>query len=216
MEISSNRQHFMKKVRFSQQQSNQRKIYKKEKGTRSLPKSDSLNQIQQTLQRQKGSRRCRLGPKKPWNLEVRMTHSQRRNQIGSRNEVQELERREDRHQSLCGNHLPVVKLQIDPLHTKKQMEILSLLICFSKEIPNRPISDRIKHPFKQHRSLKWPAKGREQDPTCKDLHNKERKNRVKLTTTLKKSIKMKCLTSSSRRRWFKWPMTSQITSQCWP
>ena len=205
----------MRKVRFSLQESNQKKICKKEKGIRSLPKSDSLNQIQQTLQRQKGSKRCRLGPRKPWNLEERMTHSQKRNQIGSQSEVQGLEKREDRHQSLCGNHLPVVKLQIDPLPTKKQMGILSSLICFSKEIPNRPVSDRIKHPFKQHQSLRWPAKGQEQDPICKDLHNRERKNRVKLTTTLRKSIKMKCLTSSSRRRWFKWLMTSWITSLCW-
>ena len=145
-----------------------------------------------------------------------MTLSQRHNPIGSRNGVLEPQKREGRRQSLCGNHLPVAKLQIGPLHTKKQMGILSLLICFSKEIPNRPVSDRIKHPFKQLQSLRWRVKGREQDPTCRDLHSRERKNRVKLTTTLRKSIKMRCLTSSSRRRWSKWPMTSWITSPCWP
>ena len=152
-----------------------------------------------------------------------MMISLRRNQIGSqsevqeleKSEVQELEKSEDRHQSLCGNHLPVGRLQIDPLLTKRQMGILSLLICFSKEIPNRPVSDRIKHPFKQLQSLRWRAKGREQDPTCRDLHNRERKNRVKSTTTLRRSIRMRCLTSSSRRRWCKWPMTSSITSLCW-
>ena len=144
-----------------------------------------------------------------------MMISLRRNQIGSQSEVQELEKSEDRHQSLCGNHLPVGRLLIDPLLTKRQMGILSLLICFSKEIPNRPVSDRIKHPFKQLQSLRWRVKGPEQDPICRDLHNRERKNRVKSTTTLRRSIRMRCLTSSSRRRWCKWPMTSSITSLCW-
>ena len=145
-----------------------------------------------------------------------MTLSQRHNPIGSQNGVQELEKREDRRQSLCGNHLRAAKLQAGPLHTRKQMEILSLPICFSKEIPNRPVSDRIKHPFKQLQSLRWRVKGPEQDPTCRDLHSRERKNRVNSTTTLRRSIRMRCLTSSSRRRWSKWPMTSWITSLCWP
>ena len=145
-----------------------------------------------------------------------MTLSQRHNPIGSQNGVQELVKREDRRQSLRGNHLRAAKLQVGPLHTKKQMEILSSLICFSKEIPNRPVSARIKHPSKRPQSLRWRAKGREQDPTCRDLHSRERKNRVKSTTTLRRSIRMRCLTSSSRRRWSKWPMTSWITSLCWP
>ena len=143
-----------------------------------------------------------------------MTPSQKRNQTGSRNEVRELEKREAQHQSQCGNHLRMVKLQVDPLHTRKQTVIHSLLICFSKEILSRPASDRIKHPFKQPQSPKWLVKGREQDPTCRDPHSKERKNRVKSTTTLRKSIEMRCLTSSSPRRWFRWPMTSWITSLC--
>ena len=144
-----------------------------------------------------------------------MTHRQRRNQIGSRNEVQELEKREDRHQSLCGSHLPVEKPQIDRLHTRKQMGILSSLTCFSKGIRNRPANDKTRHHFKQRQSHRWLVKGQEQDPTCNDLHSRERRNRAKLTMISRKSIKTRCSTSSSRRRWSRWLMTSWITSPCW-